>query len=599
MRHTAIVDVFRRVFLSFLLVCSASALDAGAASLSKDWKRLDSEHFIGVGNASERDLRRALSELEGFRSALAMLFPRIRLTSDVPTELVLFKNTSTFARFAPRNEKGKRLQDIAGYFLTLPSANFFVLSARDDEMSLEVAYHEFAHYVLHRNVHGLPAWLNEGLSDFYSTFETNHKDGRFLIGRAPVWRIQTLRSEPLLPLRQIITPEGSARLFAKRDRIQMFYAESWAFVHFITFGDNGRRRGQLSAYIGALTSGRSTEEAFQTAFGGTFDELESQLRRYLARGQMPAMLIDPQTSALSTAQIDKPAEPLTVAAAEAIQGSLLVSVGAFEDADRRLAAALADDSRDLQARVWQGALRLHQERYDDALGLFQAAATEAPSDFAAQYFLGLALRQVGRYEDALQADSRATTLNPQSPISWYELSLAALALSRDSQADAAFTQVRRIDSDESWIQIRAYAALPLGRPDMAARDALDYIRERGWGDDSAPYCAFLAAISYRRLGRSADADATLTQAAAVVDPKSWTANVLAFLQGKLDSAQFLARADETGERTEAHTYIGFRDLEAGRTKEALEHFQWVKDGGSRNYVEYPLALGELRRLKAP
>jgi len=259
---------------------------------------------------------------------------------------------------------------------------------------------------------------------------------------------------------------------------------------------------------------------------------------------------------------------------------------------------LADHSGYLQARVWHGALRLRQERYDDALGLLQAAATEAPADFAAQYYLGVALRQVGRYEEALHADSRATTINPQSPNAWYEVSLAALALSRDSQANAAFTQVQRIDSDESWLHSRAYAALPLGRPDMAAKDALEYIRERGWGDDSAPYCAFLATIAYRRLGRSAEADATLTQAAAVVDPKSWTANVLAFLQEKLDSAQFLARADENGERTEAHTYIGFRDLEAGRTKEALEHFQWVKERGSRNYVEYPLALGELKRLKA-
>jgi len=598
MRHTSIVDVVKRAFLSFLLVCSASVLDASAASISKDWKRLDSEHFIAVGNASERDLRRALSELEGFRSALAILFPTIRLTSDVPTYLVLFKNTSSFAGFVPRNEKGKRLADIAGYFLTLPSANYFVLSVRDDQMSLEVAYHEYAHYVLHRNVHGVPAWLNEGLSDFYSTFETNHKDGKFLIGRAPVWRIHTLRTEPLLPLRLIMTPEGSARLFAKRDRIAMFYAESWAFVHFITFGDHGRRRGQLSAYLEALTSGHSSEEAFKTAFGGSFDELELRLRQYLAPAQIPALEIDPQASSLAMAHVDKPGEPMTVAAAEAMQGNLLVSVGALEDADRRLAAALADESGYVPARVWQGALRLYQERYDDALGLLQAAATEAPSDLAAQYFLGLALRQVGRYEEALQADSRATTLNPLSPISWYELSLAALALSRDSQADAAFTQIRRIDSDESWLRTRACAALPLGRPDIAARDALEYIRERGWGDEGAPYSAFLAAIAYRRLGRSADADTTLTQAAAVVDPKSWTANVLAFLQEKLDPAQFLARADETGERTEAHTYIGFRDLEAGRTKEALEHFQWVKDRGSRNYVEYPLALGELRRLKA-
>src|SRR6185437_7755356 len=109
------------------------------------------------------------------------------------------------------------------------------------------------------------------------------------------------------------------------------------FVHFITFGDNGRRRGQLNAYLKALTSGHSSEEAFQTA-----------------------------------------ADALTVAAAEALQGTLLVSVGGLEDADRRLTAALADHSGYLQARVWHGALRLRQERYDDALGLLQAAATEAP-----------------------------------------------------------------------------------------------------------------------------------------------------------------------------------------------------------------------------
>jgi len=315
MTHPSIVHLWKRSFLSFLLVCSAGVFDAGAASISKDWKRVDSEQFIGVGNASERDLRHALSELEGFRSALAILFPAIRLTSDVSTYLVLFKNTSSFAGFVPRNEKGKRLENIAGYFLPLPSANYFVLSDRDDQMSLEEAYHEFAHYVLDRNVHGVPAWLNEGLSDFYSTFQTNRKDGRFTIGMAPKWRVQTLRSEPLLPFRQIMTPEGSARLFAKREHIEMFYAESWAFVHFITFGDNGRRRGQLNAYLKALTSGHSSEEAFQTAFGGTFDELETQLRVYLARPVIPAMLIDPQASALAAAKIDKPADALTVAAA--------------------------------------------------------------------------------------------------------------------------------------------------------------------------------------------------------------------------------------------------------------------------------------------
>ena len=79
---------------------------------------------------------------------------------------------------------------------------------------------------------------------------------------------------------------------------------------------------------------------------------------------------------------------------------------------------------------------------------------------------------------------------------------------------------------------------------------------------------------------------------------TWTAKVLDYMQRKTTAAAFLASATNDGERTEAHTYIGFDDALGGRRDAAIAHFRWVKDKGSRNFVEYPIAAAELKRLEA-
>lgn len=88
----------------------------------------------------------------------------------------------------------------------------------------------------------------------------------------------------------------------------------------------------------------------------------------------------------------------------------------------------------------------------------------------------------------------------------------------------------------------------------------------------------------------------LADAALGVDPKSWTAQVLAFLRGQLDDKGLVAAAKDAGSRTEAHAYIGFMHLENGRHDAARTEFEWVRDNGLPNYSEYPLAIGQLRLL---
>ena len=209
------------------------------------------------------------------------------------------------------------------------------------------------------------------------------------------------------------------------------------------------------------------------------------------------------------------------------------------------------------------------------------------------YRLGLALMDLPRRDDAVRAFTRATALKRDLPEAWFGLSLAALADHRDAEASAALEQVLRLDSSVDWLRARASRALSLNRADAAAADARRFLSRHGLADNDGVYTAFIGAMHRRWLRLAADARAWRL---CPVDPKSWTARVLSFMQGRIDAKAFMDAARDNGDRTEAHAYIGFAEIQAGRVQEGKTHLQWVKDKGSRNYTEYDLALGELDRI---
>jgi lipoprotein NlpI len=101
-----------------------------------------------------------------------------------------------------------------------------------------------------------------------------------------------------------------------------------------------------------------------------------------------------------------------------------------------------------------------------------------------------------------------------------------------------------------------------------------------------------------RLGQDDEAARLLARTATAALEGTWTAKLVDYLRGALPAPALLDAAKEDGERTEAHTYIGFDDVRAGRPDAAIKHFRWVKEKGSRNFVEYPIAVAELKRLES-
>jgi len=106
----------------------------------------------------------------------------------------------------------------------------------------------------------------------------------------------------------------------------------------------------------------------------------------------------------------------------------------------------------------------------------------------------------------------------------------------------------------------------------------------------------VAALTAMRQQKQAQAGEILDEIAANVDAHSWQAAIVEYLRGALPVEKFLKKASPDGLLTEAHAYIGIKAHIDGDQATALQHLQWVKEKGRRNYTEYGLALGELDRI---
>jgi tetratricopeptide (TPR) repeat protein len=403
-----------------------------------------------------------------------------------------------------------------------------------------------------------------------------------------------LTNGSLIPLEKLLSTQGALKILQTPSDVPMFYAESWVLAHYLSLGQGGKRQGQISAYIKAIQKGLPLDRAFTETFQCTYDQLEGELRKYINARQLPAVAIRRTSDSGAETSV---MQSMLQTDADALQADLLARMGSDEDAEKTANRVLALEPEHPQARLALATVRLRQDRPDEAVPLLQSLADKPGMSFAAQLRLASAASSAGRYEEAVKYAERAVGMNDGSPSAWYTLGLASVMLGRDSQADAAMRRVLELEPSPDVFRERAYDLFELGNDAATVADARTFLDRAGWGHESAPYVAFLGALAHRRLGQTADADALLERVRAVVERGSWTEKVLDYMQRRLTADAFLSRAKENGEKTEAHTYIGFDLGMAGRPADAIVHFSWVKKQGSRNFVEYPMAVEELKRLE--
>jgi tetratricopeptide (TPR) repeat protein len=562
----------------------------------ENWKSIESAHFLVVGNASEADIKRVTTQLEQFRHILSVRLPNTKISSSASTVVVLFNNEGSFHPFKPRH-KGKIKDNVAGYFSRDTDKNYIVLPVRNDGVNpLEVIFHEYLHFIINNNFSNAPAWMNEGLAEFYSTFKTIESEKKYLLGDPVAHHLVYLRAKKLMPMETLLRVDRKSPHYNESDKAGLFYAQSWALVHYLILGDGGKRQTQLSRFINKLNSGKSLEENFRESFQTDYKTMEKELGDYIKRYSMPAIKGD--FSKYRNDNSEMQVSSLPDSAAFYYMGDLFLRLNAHKEAEENLQKAIKLDAGSASSYISLGMLRMKQKQEAEALNSFKTAISIDPKNPLAHYKYAEALAEERRYDVAIESYKQAIRLKPDLPNIHSDLGFAYLDAGRDEEANESFNQAIRINSgDPLFYRIRAYAYLRRARGDLAASDAMTYINRQGWQEEHSLYMALAAYFGYRQARLSTEADKVLSEAAARSDASDWAYSILRYLQRAITEKELLAKANDNDKQTEAHAYIGM-DLALNGNREAAHiHLQWVKEKGNKNFVEFRLVLAELNRLE--
>lgn len=367
----------------FLITVAALILFAAPAPLAakENWTSVRSQNFHLVGNASEKDVRQVATRLEQFRLAFSRIFKRARLNDSVPTTVLVFKDEAAYKPFNPRRS--------AGYFQSGEDVNYITLTAESRSAAdnpYAVIFHEYVHLLVKNNVSpNAPAWVNEGLAEFYSNLEVV-KDGKAAdIGKPISDHILYLRQQKLLPLRTLFAVDHSSPHYNEQSKRGVFYAQSWALVHYLMLGQQGRRQPQLNRYLALVGSGMNQQDSFQNAFGADVDAIEKELRDYIRRDQYPYYNF-PFEQKLDT-EVAVESSVLTEAQGLAYLGDLALHTRLLEQAETQLQKSVALDASNAITQASLGMLRMRQRRFGEAKEhLRRAVAADARNHLAHFYY---------------------------------------------------------------------------------------------------------------------------------------------------------------------------------------------------------------------
>ena len=148
-----------------------------------------------------------------------------------------------------------------------------------NEEPYSMIFHEYTHLLVNNTFSNAPVWFNEGLAEYYSTFKISD-DQKIVLGSPIGNHVFLLRKNQMLPFRTLFEVDHKSPHYNETDKTSIFYAQSWALMHYLIIGKAGRV-DQLGKFIEILNSRVPLERAFQDAFGTPFEVMEKDLRNYI------------------------------------------------------------------------------------------------------------------------------------------------------------------------------------------------------------------------------------------------------------------------------------------------------------------------------
>ena len=371
----------RFIYLTLFCVC---LLAFAGPALAKDiWINVRSKNFNLIGNASEKEIRGVAAKLEQFRETFRQLFPNAKFNAAIETNVVVFKNESSYRPFKPKRADGKADKWIAGYFQPGEDLNYITLSTEGEkEDTYGTIFHEYVHFMLNTNFgrSEVPPWFNEGLAEYYQTFKVRDSKN-VVLGEIQSNHLLLLQQNKLIPLKTFFEIDNYSLHQNGNHSRSVFYAQAWALMHYLIQGNQGANNAAMNKFLSLVMNKVEPEKAFQQAFQSDYATMEKALRKYIEQSKYQATLVTFKNDLLVDTEMKT--IPLSEAESNAYLGDLLYHTQEYADAESYLQKALAVDADSTMANTSYGLVKMRQRKFDEAKKyLEKAVASDGRNHFA-------------------------------------------------------------------------------------------------------------------------------------------------------------------------------------------------------------------------
>ncbi len=437
------------LLIAFLVII----FSANSSVFAKDeWLRVRSKNFNLIGNASEKDIKKAATKLEQFRETFRQVFKTTNLTSSIPTNVIVFKSNSYYKTFKPKRADGKIDNFVAGFFQPGEDVNYITLSMDGDEADVfGTVFHEYVHFILNTNFTSsdIPPWFNEGLAEYYQTFQIVD-DQKVKLGLPQSEHLAFLQSNELIPLKTLFGISSYGLLQMEPRTRNLFYAESWALIHYLI--QSGKTDG-LGKFLSSLGKGADAEIAFRNAFQTDYAEMEKELRKYVRKATYQYnQLTFSQKLIFETNMV---VTPMGEGETNAYLGDLLYHTDRAADAEPYLLKALAVLPDSATANMAMGMVRFQENKFDEARAYLEKVVSQESKNHYAYYRYAYVLARSKAEEggsEAITAESalkiatllkKAIDLDPNFLPSYDLLAFSSLVSGKGVE-DAAATVLKAL-----------------------------------------------------------------------------------------------------------------------------------------------------------
>jgi tetratricopeptide (TPR) repeat protein len=466
----------KRVSLLFLVTSALLVPAHRAHARDTAWVEVRSPHFIVMTDSSAKQATHLADQFERMRAVLHTLFPNAKVDAPAPILVLAPKDQKGFKALEPADYLAKGQLNLAGYFLQGPEKNYILLRLdAPQEHPFATVYHEYTHFAFSGTQELLPLWLNEGIAEFFQNTDIHEKDVD--LGQANTDDVLYLRQNRLIPLPVLFAVDHNSPYYHEENKGSIFYAESWALVHYIEMIDQQQHQDRIAAYARLLAQKQDPVSAAASAFGD-LGKLQRELEMYIRANsfryfRMPS----PKTPDVASFQV----ATVSPADADARRAEFLAYNGRAAEARTLLDAVLKQDPNNAVACETLGYMALNDHDMEGARKwLTQAVKQDSKSYLANYYYAAMAMNEDG-LKDAPTVESSlksAIKLNPAFAPPYDRLA-SLYRLQRDHLEEARMLELQAMQIDPSNLSYRintAYLLLQLKREDDALR-VLDHARQ--------------------------------------------------------------------------------------------------------------------------